>query len=120
MHLLRKTTHEPCSFSPALPEKAEAKSDPVAIGTRGTVGSLIMQEIDHFSRLNLGDTTNLKKPKLDSVITIPRRKKRQGKRLVPSMCSMVEVANINQPSSLSVFAYRNLKNEILRGCNLRH
>lgn len=131
MHLPQKTTQIPPRLGPA-PEKTEAaKSDPVAIGTRGTVGSLIMQELDHFSRLNLGDASSLKKPchskppltgeffkpKLDSVIAIPRRNKRGGgKRLLPSVCSVIEVANVNiQPSSFSVFAYRNLKDEISRG-----
>lgn len=124
---IRKMTHVSRSFDSALPQKTEAKSNPVAIGTRGTVGSLIMQEIDYFSRLELGDaskpsnqlddlplTSEFFRPKLESVITIPRRKKSGSRRLVPSMCCVVEVANSNQSSSLSGFAYRNLKMDVKR------
>lgn len=116
---IRNTTHISRSFDP----KMEAKSNPVAIGTRGTVGSLVMQEIDYFLRLeskpsnqleDLPLTSDFFRPKLDSVITIPRRKKTRGRRLIPSMCSAVEVANSNQPTSFSGFAYKNLRMDLER------
>ncbi|PIN15372.1 hypothetical protein CDL12_11992 [Handroanthus impetiginosus] len=103
------------SFGSMLPEKMAAKSNPVAIGTRGSVGSLIMQEIDYFSQLEYGDSGSssklreLSKPKLDSVAKIPRKKKKGSRRLIPSMCSMVQVAENNQPSFVSGFTYKNLK-----------
>ncbi|KAH6835520.1 hypothetical protein C2S53_006391 [Perilla frutescens var. hirtella] len=121
---MRTTTHVSRSF---VPEKIEAKPYPIAIGTRGTVGSLIMQEIDHFSQLELGGASSSKKPsnqpvdlplmsheflrpELESAIAIPMKKKRGSRRLIPSICSLVEVANINQSNSVSGFAYTNLKN----------
>ncbi|KAJ6776469.1 hypothetical protein OIU74_000608, partial [Salix koriyanagi] len=39
-----------------------AAQNPVQIGTRGTVGSLIMQEIKYFSQLELGCRESSKKP----------------------------------------------------------
>ncbi|KAI3466229.1 hypothetical protein Pfo_022892 [Paulownia fortunei] len=127
---IQKMVHISHSFGSALPEKMAARSNPVAIGTRGTVGSLIMQEIDYFSQLELGEqsstnrpshqladlpsTGEFSKPKLESVITVPRKKKRGSKRYLPSMCSMVEVAESNQPNSFSGFTYRNLKADLKR------
>ncbi|CAI9755009.1 unnamed protein product [Fraxinus pennsylvanica] len=58
-----KTRHKTTSLQPlqktlhkhdAIGEKMAAKCKPVAIGTRGTVGSLIMQEIKYFNELELG------------------------------------------------------------------
>ncbi|KAL0306392.1 UNVERIFIED_CONTAM: hypothetical protein Sradi_6056500 [Sesamum radiatum] len=106
------------------------KSNPVAIGTRGTVGSLIMQEIEYFSRLEMGRQSSSNKParqlansastggfsksRLESLITVPGRKKRGSNRLIPSMCSMVEVAESNQRNMFSGFTYRNLKADLKR------
>ncbi|KAL6314144.1 hypothetical protein AAG906_011885 [Vitis piasezkii] len=39
-----------------------AAQNPVEIGTRGTVGSLIMQEIEYFSRLEIGRKDCSQKP----------------------------------------------------------
>lgn len=104
-----------------------AKATPVEIGTKGTVGSLILREIEYFSRLGLGsqDTslhscqaTNLTAstsrsagPKHGSLATMAKKKKK-GVRILPNMCSMVEVADSKQPKAISGFAYRNLKSEI--------
>lgn len=99
------------SFGSALPAKMASRSSPVAIGTIGTVGSLIMQEIDYFSRLQLShDRSISKKPSSSGELSKPVKKKRGGsKRYVPSMCSMVEVAEINQPKPSTRFTYRKLK-----------
>lgn len=118
------------TYPSPLPEKTMAQSYPVAIGTTGTVGSLIMQEIDYFSRLELGGRSSSNKPlrqlvnlasagefsrsKRESVVRIPEKKKRGSNRLIPSMCSMVEVAENKQPNTTSGFAYRNLKADVKR------
>lgn len=112
--------HESRTVGSALPRRTGAKSEPVAVGTKGTIGSLIMQEMDHFSQLDLSGSSDLKKPCHQLVdlplITIPRRKtKRRGsKRLIPSMCSVVEVANSSEPSSSSASSYRSLKMDVKR------
>lgn len=127
---IKEIVHISHSCPSALPEKMTAQSNPVAIGTRGSVGSLIMQEIEYFSRLELGGRSSSNKPprqladfastgefsrsKLESVIAIPGKKKRGSNRLIPSMCSMVEVAESNQPNTSSGFAYRNLKADVKR------
>ncbi|KAL0399249.1 UNVERIFIED_CONTAM: hypothetical protein Sradi_2268200 [Sesamum radiatum] len=118
------------SFGLAFSDKMTLKSNPVAIGTRGTVGSLIMQEIEYFSRLEMGCQSSSNKParqlansastggfsksKLESLITVPARKKRGSNRLIPSMCSMVEVAESNQRNMFSGCTYRNLKADLKR------
>lgn len=104
-----------------IADKMAAKT-PVEIGTRGTVGALILQEIEFFSRLKLDSEDSshkpscqrsYSKPKLASIITTPKRKKRGSSRLVPSMCSMVEVAEtINQAKVISRFSYKNLKADV--------
>lgn len=102
-----------------IPKKMTAKTTPVEIGTKGTVASLIMQEIEYFSKLELecqvidkASTSNSSvMPRLGSVATKPKKKKRAGSRLIPSMCDMVEVVENKQPKTLSGFTYRNLKAE---------
>ncbi|XP_039064317.1 uncharacterized protein LOC120209344 [Hibiscus syriacus] len=82
---------------------------PVEIGTRGTVGSLIMQEIEYFSQLELGCKDGPKKPRsnVGPVAATRKKKKRGSSRLIPSMCSMVEISD-NRPVGVSGFGYRNL------------
>lgn len=103
-----------------------ATQNPVEIGTRGTVGSLIMREIEYFSRLEIGCKDCSQKPQLkiaDSIssgghsmpkfgVVIKGQKKKRGSRLLPSMCSLVEVADTNQPNGISGFSYRNLKTDV--------
>lgn len=100
---------------------------PVEIGTRGTVGSLVMQEIEYFSRLQLGSRDSSKKPHVKVVvasssshsrpIVMPvvgaqKKKKRGGSsKLLPRMCSMVEISE-NRPVGVSGFGYRNLKSDV--------
>lgn len=99
----------------------------VEIGSRGTVGSLVLREIEYFSRLDLGphsnscchfadvasSTSGISKPKLGN----PKKKKRgckNAKKFLPSMCSMVEVieSNNNRPRAISGFTYKNLKADV--------
>ncbi|KAM7504157.1 hypothetical protein LguiB_003061 [Lonicera macranthoides] len=88
--------HNKSSTSTSL-EKMMAKT-PVEIGTRGIVGSLVLREIEYFSQLELGYETNSNKPrcqhkdmattssnsrpKLRSLITTPRRKKKGSNKLI--------------------------------------
>lgn len=122
--------HKSSTIASAIPEKIAANS-PAEIGDKGTVGSLIMREIEYFSRLELGppdiprkpprqitkihsSVSSYSKPKLGSLIVTAKQKKRRSKRFIPSMCSMVEVADRNQPNSSSGFGYKNLKSDTKR------
>lgn len=106
-----------------------AAQTPVDIGTRGTVGSLIMQEIRYFSQLEssypgssqkpkfhttgmASTSSNQSKPTVGSAITTPKKKKKGSSRLLPSMCSVVEVSNNNRRIGISEFSYRNLKSDV--------
>lgn len=121
-----------CKSSTNASSMAErmAGKTPVQIGTRGTVGSLITQEIEYFTQLEKksqnisqkpfecklpdeGSTSSCSKPNLGSIITIPRKKKKGSSRLLPSMCSMVDVVEKrNQPDLSSTFSYRSLKADV--------
>lgn len=109
-----KATHVPqtsTTFPPRIKDFM-VQSYPVAIGTRGTVGSLVMREIDYFSRLELGGRRHASS---ESVIRVSEKKKKRGsKRLIPSMCSMVEVAESKQPKASNQFAYKNLRADVKR------
>lgn len=115
------------SNTPTNDAEKMAAYTPVEIGTRGTVGSLVMKEIEYFSRLELSSQGNSKKtqshvaditcsyshsrPTFGSALATQKKKKR-GSRHLPSMCSMVEVSDNNQPTGISTFSYRNLKSDV--------
>lgn len=105
-----------------------AEKTPVDIGTKGTIGSLIMQEIEFFSRLELDCRNSSKipcqsterastnchtRPSFKAVIKA-QKKNRGSNRLLPSMCSIVEVTERNQPIGLSKLSYRHLKTDAKR------
>lgn len=110
-----------------IPKKMTAKTTPVEVGTRGTVGSLILQEIEYLSKIELGcpessckltkevSTSNSSAmQRLGSLPSKPKKKKRAGgSRLIPKMCDMVEIADNRQPKTIHGFTYRNLKAEIV-------
>ncbi|KAG5546441.1 hypothetical protein RHGRI_018579 [Rhododendron griersonianum] len=107
------------SVPSTIPEKMDTKT-PVEIGTRGTVGFLIMREIEYFTHLEsdkpqhlcteMASTSTQPNPKFGSFATTPRKKKKGGRRkLVPNMCSMVEVVKCNRPNVNSGLGYRNLR-----------
>lgn len=123
--------HVSHSFASKHPEKMTAKPKPVAIGTKGTVGSLILQEMEYFGRLEQNGLSSSNKPpcrfpefastgnkfsrsKNESVIKIPGKKKKRGKsnRFISSMCSMVQVEESTKKSTLSGMAYTNLKADL--------
>ncbi|PIA27505.1 hypothetical protein AQUCO_07700052v1 [Aquilegia coerulea] len=104
-----------------------ATTTPVEIGTRGTVGSLVLQEIEHFSKLamdrneasrtsqkqnkNMASTSHGSREKFQFVIMNSKKKKR-GNGFLPSMCSMVDVAETSRPIGNSGFNYRSLKADV--------
>ncbi|KAJ6767319.1 hypothetical protein OIU79_023142 [Salix purpurea] len=105
-----------------------AATTPVAIGTRGTVGSLVRKEIDYFTKFEIDRCASSRKPQ-GQVVDIassngqPRpsfwsltmswkRKKRRGSSgFLPSICSAVEVADSNRISRIPGFSYRILKDD---------
>ncbi|KAK8622885.1 hypothetical protein V6N13_117784 [Hibiscus sabdariffa] len=91
----------------------ETANPPVEIGTRGTVGSLIMREIEYFSQLELGCKDDSKMPhsNVGPVSATQKKKKRGSSKLIPSMCSMVEISD-SRPVGVSGFGYRNLKSDV--------
>lgn len=117
------------SNASSIAERMAGKT-PAQIGTRGTVGSLVTQEIEYFTQLemksqntlqkpldrklpNAGTTSSCSKPNLGSIITILKKKKKGSSRLLPSMCSMVDVVEKrNQPNLGSSFSYRSLKADV--------
>lgn len=97
---------------------------PAEIGTRGTVASLIMKEIEYFNRLESGKHSSQKSSsnvgEISSsggqsrpimVMANQTKKKRRGNRL-PSICSMVDVSEKHTPIGISRFNYRNLKSDV--------
>ncbi|KAK4363892.1 hypothetical protein RND71_015250 [Anisodus tanguticus] len=139
-------------------EKISANNPLVEIGSRGTVGSLVLREIEYFDKLQLNhhnrthkvccsdspkmlphipnsqpstllksltniarkprqvsdvaSTSSYTRPKLRSLVTNPKKKRKNSKLMMPSMCSMVEVAECNSPTAISRFTYRNLKADV--------
>ncbi|KDP20773.1 hypothetical protein JCGZ_21244 [Jatropha curcas] len=101
-----------------------AAPSPVAIGTRGTVGSLVRREIEYFtkveldrcvssskSEIDMGSSSGRSRPSFWSLRMNWKRKKRRGSSngFLPSICSAVEVADTN---GISGFSYRILKNDM--------
>lgn len=123
----KQNMYKSSTIATKIPEEIAAHS-PVEIGTKGTVGSLIMKEIEYFNQLELScqgssqkpqihikdmasSTSTHSRPTFESVIA-SQKKKKKGSRLLPSICSMVEVADNNRPTGTSGFSYRNLKSDL--------
>lgn len=80
-----------------IPEKMATKP-PVEIGSKGTIGSLIMQEIEYFNRPAVhSHKHSLKLPEAAQTSTGSRRKNK----FIPSICSAIEVESINGPKMIS-------------------
>ncbi|KAK6932343.1 hypothetical protein RJ641_001967 [Dillenia turbinata] len=101
-----------------------AATAPLEVGTRGTVGSLLMKEIEYFRRLELDSGVSSCKPQSQIVemastrwrpsfgfllMMTWRRKKRRGSWFRPSTCSTIEVAEIDRLNGIPGFSYRNLR-----------
>lgn len=100
--------------------------NPVQIATRGTVGSLVMQELKYFSQVEsshgssqkshphvtvMASTSNQSKTIPGSALSTSKKKLRGGSRRLPRICSVVEVSDCSRPIGNSGFSYRNLKSE---------
>lgn len=107
---------------------------PIAIGTRGTVGSLVRKEIEYFSKLELdrplgssssrkpqgqivdmtsSSCTHSSKPSFWFLImTWKRKKRRSSRRFLSSICSATKVAETNRLNGIPGFNYRILKDDM--------
>ncbi|KAI3702969.1 hypothetical protein L6452_28723 [Arctium lappa] len=114
---------------PLKPAKM-ASETPVKIGTKGTVGSLMMKEIEYFNKLEkvqsqkhslqvpeMAATTTSSgtqsKPKIDSESLTSKSKKRTHK-FIPRMCAAIDVVDRNGPKMVSGFGYKTLKADVRR------
>ena len=120
----QKLTYKSSTITTTIPAK-----NPVEIGTRATIGFLVTKEIEYLNQLQLGSprgshnsekpteiasTSSYSKPKLGSSIATPIKKKKGASKFIPSMCSMVEVAeeSNNHPNPTSKFCCQNLKPDL--------
>jgi len=118
----KQSMHKATTFD----SKNMAGFPPVEIGTRGTVASLIMQEIEYFSRIDsnsqrnksqiteVGSSISSTSSRTTIVSTVEesiKKKRVSSSRLLPSMCSMVDVSDNGRPNGTSAFGYRNLKSD---------
>lgn len=118
-------------------DRMAATSNAAAVGTRGTVASLIMQEIKYFTQLESDRPSCSNKPSsgklvnlasmcefmglnIGSVVNTSNKKKKGNKWNMPRMCSTAEVADRNQLSGMSRFTYRNLKADLKKSAALDH
>ena len=101
---------------------------PVAIGTRGTIGSLVRKEIEYFSKFELGNSQRPQPHYVDMVssrgysscrpsfwvflMTGKRRKRRGSNVFVPKMCSVAEVVENSKWNRVPGYGYRILKDDI--------
>ncbi|BAT87445.1 uncharacterized protein LOC124832729 isoform X1 [Vigna umbellata] len=104
---------------------------PVAIGTRGTIGSLVRKEIEYFTMFELdrrgcskkpqqqfvdmvsGRSYSISRPSFWELLTTWKRRKRRGSSgFLPKICSAAEVAEGNQLNQIPGYSYRILRNDI--------
>lgn len=85
-------------------------SAPTEVGTKGTVGSLVKKEMEHFRRVEFRDKG--KKDGGSSAVNsclnlhfLTRKKQKTKSFHLPANCSVVEVADIHGASK---FKYKNL------------
>ncbi|KAI3855762.1 hypothetical protein MKX03_033442 [Papaver bracteatum] len=102
-----------------------SSTTPVKVGTRGTVGALVLQEIEYFTKLDSRCCENSQEsqPQTDSYsgsskskfgsvcMTQKRKKKKDGGRFIPSICSVVEVVETNRLNRIHGVSYRNLRTD---------
>ncbi|XP_027333969.1 uncharacterized protein LOC113848557 [Abrus precatorius] len=106
-----------------------AAATPVAIGTRGTIGSLVRKEIEYFTKFELGNSQKSQPHFVDMMVSgrgysasrpslwvllMPgkRRKRRGANGLLPKICSAAEVAECNQWNKIPGYNYRILKDNL--------
>lgn len=91
-----------------------ATKTPIEIGTKGTVGSLIMQEITYYCQTGqVGCSRDIAREPNSKLVVISQKKKKRGasKFFLSNMCSMVEVSNSRRLNSTVEFNYKNLKTD---------
>ncbi|GAV81874.1 hypothetical protein CFOL_v3_25327 [Cephalotus follicularis] len=116
--------HKASSTSNKFPEKMTSAA-PIAIGTRGTIGSLVRKEIEYFTKFELDPGRSFRKPQghivdmasrgpsLWFLMTSWTRKKRKRKSgFFPSICSVVEVVDRKRMKGISGFNYKILKENV--------
>ncbi|CAJ1941308.1 unnamed protein product [Sphenostylis stenocarpa] len=105
-----------------------AAPTPVAIGTRGTIGSLVRKEIEYFSKFELGNSQGPQPHFVDMVssrsystsrpsfwvflMTGKRRKRSCNNVFLPKMCSVAEVVESSKWNRVPGYGYRILKDDI--------
>ncbi|XP_050368065.1 uncharacterized protein LOC126786322 [Argentina anserina] len=109
-----------------------AAAAPVAIGTRGTMGSLVRREIEYFGKVELDRRGSSVKPRGKMVEMSPRncnsskpsfwflrmtwkwKRQRAGssRGFLSSVCSAAEVVESNRLNGTPGFNYMNLKDDI--------
>ncbi|WOK91868.1 hypothetical protein Cni_G00559 [Canna indica] len=111
-------------------EGMAAAPSPVEVGARGTIGSLVSQEIEYLRRLNfdghgvysqkqvklsmdIASTSGGCKQKPSSSKAVQKRKKKLGTGggFLPSMCSAVDVTDASRVERISGIGYRNLRSD---------
>lgn len=88
-----------------------AAKAPVEIGTKGTIGSLLMQEITYFSQSDVRvcrEIAQKPEPRRRDIVS-EKMKKRGRSKFLSIMCSMVEVSNRKRVNRASGLDYRDLK-----------
>ncbi|KAL9236628.1 hypothetical protein vseg_011272 [Gypsophila vaccaria] len=108
---------------------------PLAIGTRGTIGSLVRREIEYFQKVESRKYVGVSKsidasagsrdktaalPTLGSFLSLSwKRKRRSGNtsssgRFLPSMCSAVDVCTDSSKrfGGIPGYSYKSLKSDI--------
>lgn len=99
-----------------------AATAPVAIGTRGTVGSLVRREIEYFGKLELDRRGTSTKPRQACHSSRPsfwflrmtwKWKRQRGSRgFVSSICSAAEVVERNRLHGIPGFNYKTLEDDM--------
>nr|XP_043630279.1 uncharacterized protein LOC122601595 [Erigeron canadensis] len=98
---------------------------PIKIGTKGTVGSLMMKELEYFNKLEVHSqqhtlhvreaaASSQPRSKMINSVTITPKRKKKSKNFVPSICSAIDVADTNGPKMISAFSYKTLKADARR------
>ncbi|CAN4117794.1 unnamed protein product [Withania somnifera] len=103
-HIMQTSEYKTNGLGFTVAEKIDENNPLVEIGSRGTVGSLVLQEIEYFTHkprqvLDVASNSSYSRPRLESLL------------MMPSMCSMVDVAECNPPAAISRFTYKNLKTD---------
>uniref|UniRef100_A0A9I9CEP5 Uncharacterized protein n=1 Tax=Cucumis melo TaxID=3656 RepID=A0A9I9CEP5_CUCME len=104
-----------------------AATAPVAIGTRGTIGSLIKKEIDYFAKIELETSISSQRsqgPEMassgcrsspptfwQSIMSWRRKKKLTSNRFITKMCSTFDASRSNRMNKISGLSYTILQND---------